>query len=105
MHETNAWFDGVRDRLDACGFVLRRTHPLPRHYWLTAYAEPLDSKLRAFTKLHDPKTLDEGASAALATHRAAVASIRADPGATDCSFYIAEKTAQAAFNISRSRLM
>jgi SAM-dependent methyltransferase len=91
MHETNLWFDGVRDRLADFGFALRQKHPLPEHYWLTAYAEPLDEKLRAFMRTRDAETLDEVTVEALAVHRAAVASIRADPGAMDCAFYILQQ--------------
>jgi SAM-dependent methyltransferase len=92
MHESNSWFDSVRDRLADFGFSLRQTHPLPKHYWLTAYAEPLDAILRAFVRSHDLETLDEVAVNALATHQAAVASIRADPGATDCAFHLLQRT-------------
>ena len=88
MHETNVWFERVRDRLADFGFELRQRHPLPELYWLTAYAEPLDANLRAYAQSHDVDTLDEDAAKAFATHRAAVASIRADPGATDCAFYL-----------------
>jgi ubiquinone/menaquinone biosynthesis C-methylase UbiE len=91
MHETSRWFDSVRERLPDLGFALRTTHPLPEHYWLTAYAEPLDVRLHAFFESHDTKTLDETTAEALATHRRAVASIRSDPAATDCAFYIAQK--------------
>jgi len=91
MHETNLWFDRARDRLTDFGFTVRRTYPLPEHYWLTAYAEPLDAKLRAFVQSHDIEALDDITARALATHRKAVASIRADPGATDCAFFIAQK--------------
>jgi SAM-dependent methyltransferase len=88
MHETNVWFESVRARLADFGFELRQTHPLPEHCWLTAYAEPLDAKLREFEQSHDEKALDKVTAKALATHRAAVASIRADPGATDGAFYL-----------------
>jgi ubiquinone/menaquinone biosynthesis C-methylase UbiE len=91
MHETNRWFDTIRDRLPDHGFALRRTHPLPKHYWLTAYAEPLEANLRAYLESHDPETLDHTTTKALTTHRQAVASIQSDPDATDCAFYIAQK--------------
>jgi ubiquinone/menaquinone biosynthesis C-methylase UbiE len=91
MHETKRWFEDVRERLPELGFALRNTHPLPEHSWLTAYAEPLDAKLRAYLESHDTETLDETTAQALATHQQAVASIRSDPSATDCAFYIAQK--------------
>jgi ubiquinone/menaquinone biosynthesis C-methylase UbiE len=91
MHETNRWFDTIRDRLPDHGFALRRTHPLPKHYWLTAYAEPLEANLRAYLGSHDPESLDHTTTKALATHRQAVASIQADPDAADCAFYISQK--------------
>jgi len=92
MHETCAWFDGVRDRLPGFGFELRRTHQLPEHCWLTAYADSLDANLRAFARSHRPETLDEATSTALAAHRAAVESIRADPGASDSAFYLVQSS-------------
>ncbi len=88
MHETNKWFHSISDRLAGFGFTLRQTHPLPKHCWLTAYAEPLDTRLRAFMQSRDVKELDMVTTEALATHRAAVASIRADPDATDGAFYL-----------------
>ena len=88
MHETNKWFDRVRDRLPDFGFTLRQALPLPEHCWLTLYAEPLDAKLREFAQSCDVEALDKVTAKALATHRAAVASIRADPGATDGAFYL-----------------
>jgi ubiquinone/menaquinone biosynthesis C-methylase UbiE len=92
VHETNSWFDSVHDRLADFGFSLRQKHLLPKHYWLTAYAEPLDANLRAFAQSHDLEALDEVAAKAFATHQAAVASIRADPGATDCAFHLLQRT-------------
>jgi SAM-dependent methyltransferase len=94
MHETKRWFHSVSDRLIDFGFVVRHTHPLPEHCWLTAYAEPLDTKLRAFMKSRDVKDLDTVTTKALATHRAAVASIRADPDATDGAFYLLQLITQ-----------
>jgi SAM-dependent methyltransferase len=92
MHETARWFDSVRDRLAGFGFALRHTHPLPKHCWLTAYAEPLEASLRAFLKSHDVDRLDDVTASALATHRAAIASIRADPDATDGAFFLLQET-------------
>ena len=88
MHETTRWLDGNRQRLADHGFVVRAVHPLPTHVWLTEWAEPLDARLRAFEASVDLEALDEATVSALAGHRAAVASIRADPDATSCAYWI-----------------
>lgn len=88
MHETTLWLDGIRERLADHGFAVRATHPLPRHFWLTHWADPLDARLRAFERSHDLNALNETTASALATHRAAVAAIRADPDATRCAYWV-----------------
>jgi SAM-dependent methyltransferase len=89
MHETTRWLDGIRRQLADHGFAVRAEHPLPEHIWLTHWAEPLDARLRAYERAHDLEALDEVTAAALASHRAAVASIRADPDATSCAYWVA----------------
>lgn len=91
MHETNVWLAKVREPLASLGFTIRAEHPLPPRHWLTAYAEPLDARLHAYMRSHNIDGLDDVTNAALATHQAAVASIRADPDVTDCTFCIVQK--------------
>ena len=91
MHETTVWLDGIRERLANAGFAARAAHPLPKHFWLTDWAEPLGERLRAYEGSVDVEALDEATAAALATHRAAVESIRADPDATNCEYWLVER--------------
>jgi SAM-dependent methyltransferase len=91
MHETTCWLDGIRGRLADHGFAVRAVHPLPTHFWLTHWAQPLDARIREYERLHDAGTLDELTAVALAAHRAAVASIQADPDATSCAYWIVRR--------------
>jgi SAM-dependent methyltransferase len=91
MHETTRWLDGTRGALVDRGFAVRAAYPLPKHLWLTHWAEPLDERLRQFERSHDLGGLDEFTAGALATHRAVVASIRADPDATSSAYWIVRR--------------
>jgi len=91
MHETTLWLDGNRDRLADYGFVVRAEYPLPKHFWLTHWAEPLDERLQAFESAVAVEALDKATATAIAQHRAAVDSIRADPDATSCAYWVTER--------------
>jgi SAM-dependent methyltransferase len=91
MHETVRWLDGIRGTLIDHGLELRSMVPLPRHFWLTHWAEPLDERLRAYEQLHEGEVVDELTAAALAAHRAAVELIRTDPDATSCAYAVAQR--------------
>jgi hypothetical protein len=95
MHETVRWLDRISRPLGEHGFVVRGVHPLPRHVWLTHWAEPLAARLRAYERSHDLETLDTHTAEAVATHRSAVAAIFADPDATSCAFWVAQRVESA----------
>lgn len=87
MHETVAWFDGARAKLEAAGFEVVDQHMLPADFWWTDYGAPLEARIQAFRAARggqpDPPELVE--------HAAAVASIKRDPDATACGIYLLSK--------------
>ncbi len=95
MHETVRWLERISRPLGEHGLVVRGVHPLPEHVWLTHWAEPLAARLRAYERSHDLDALDARTAEALATHRSAVAAIRADPDATSCAFWVAQRVESA----------
>ena len=87
MHETIAWFESVREKLQESGFELFDRHMLPRQFWWTDYGAPLEERIRAYRETHG----DASDSPELAEHESLVAAIKSDPDRTDCGIYLVKK--------------
>ncbi|MCU0664916.1 MAG: class I SAM-dependent methyltransferase [Myxococcota bacterium] len=87
MHETVAWFEGIKAHLLAGGFCIVNEHLLPKRCWWTDYYAPLEERIR---RLREERGHDI-ASAALAQHEREIAMVKADPDRFDCGFFILQK--------------
>ena len=90
MHETIIWFETMREKLTEFGFELMDKHMLPKHFWWTEYGAPLEERIRAYRETYG----DVPDSPKLSEHETLVASIKSDPGTTDCGIYLMRKTAK-----------
>jgi len=57
---------------------------LPKHFWWTEYGAPLEERIRAYRETCG----DDPDSTKLSDHETLVASIKSDPGRTDCGIYL-----------------
>jgi len=92
MHETIAWFDGVKERLGSFGFRLVGQHLLPRYCWWTDYYAPLEANIRALREVHRDEMSLPGQ---LARYEIEVSMVKADPGRFDGGFFIVTKDCAA----------
>jgi SAM-dependent methyltransferase len=89
MHETVTWFESIQAKLPEFSFELVDKHMLPKHFWWTDYAAPLEERIRAYRETHDDAT----DSPKLAEYKGIVADIKSDPDRTDSGFYLMRKLA------------
>ncbi|MBN2357998.1 MAG: class I SAM-dependent methyltransferase [Deltaproteobacteria bacterium] len=91
MHETVAWFEGVRDHLGTIGLGIFNQLLLPGRCWWTDYYAPLEARIRAFRKEHG-----DVESAELAQHEREIAMVKADPDRFDCGFFVLHRSRDSA---------
>lgn len=89
MHETILWFESIRAKLSEFSFELVNRHMLPKHFWWTDYAAPLEERIQAYREIHG----DAPGSAKLDEYQSIVSEIKSDPDRTDSGIYLMRKLA------------
>jgi SAM-dependent methyltransferase len=87
MHETVAWFEGIRERLPAFGFGVTGQLLLPGRCWWTDYYAPLESRIRALREGRGNRLRTPG----LARYEREIAMVKADPDRFDSGFFIVHR--------------
>jgi SAM-dependent methyltransferase len=87
MHETVAWFEGIRERLPAFGFGVTGQLLLPGRCWWTDYYAPLESRIRTLREGRGNRLRTPG----LARYDREIAMVKADPDRFDSGFFIVHK--------------
>ena len=88
MHETIAWFEGIKAHLPAGGFSIVKEYLLPKRCWWTDYYSPLEDRIRRLRAERGHNL----SSAKLVQHEREIAMVKAGPDRFDCGFFILQRS-------------
>ena len=87
VHETVAWFSGIRDQIPTFGFGVAGQLRLPQRCWWTDYYAPLEARIRLLREAG----VDGITPGELSRYEREIAMVRADPDRFDSGFFVLQK--------------